>query len=136
MTQYSLRNTYYGNFEYGKRQGHGTFLYANGSKYEGDWHNNVKHGRVNLILQIFFNLFFKTSDFKFNKGKFTYKDGKVYEGFFEDDKMTDTPTFKRTSKISDQISKIKTRIPSGLHSIFLDIFFNFNLRLFFKPVQL
>lgn len=46
MTQYSLRNTYYGNFEYGKRDGHGTFLYANGSKYEGDWHSNLKHGYV------------------------------------------------------------------------------------------
>jgi hypothetical protein len=46
MTQYSLRNTYYGNFEYGKRHGHGTFLYANGSKYEGDWFNNLKHGFV------------------------------------------------------------------------------------------
>ena len=47
------------------------------------------------------------------KGKFTYKDGKIYEGYFEEDKMTNSPTFKRTSKLAGEISKIKTRIPSG-----------------------
>jgi hypothetical protein len=46
MTQYTLRNTYYGNFLNGKRNGQGTFLYANGSKYEGAWENNLKHGWV------------------------------------------------------------------------------------------
>lgn len=46
MTQYTLRNTYYGNFKNGKRHGQGTFLYANGTKYEGNWENNLKHGWV------------------------------------------------------------------------------------------
>ncbi|CAF0869215.1 unnamed protein product [Brachionus calyciflorus] len=91
MTQYTLRNTYFGNFKNGKRHGQGTFLYANGTKYEGNWENDIKHGW----------------------GKFTFKDGRVYEGYFEDDKMTDSPTYKRTSKISQEISKIKTRIPSA-----------------------
>lgn len=49
MTQYCLRNTYYGSFKNGKRDGHGTFLYADGSKYEGMWKNNLKDGMVNFI---------------------------------------------------------------------------------------
>lgn len=49
MTQYSLRNSYYGNFKNGKRHGQGTYLYANGSKYEGNWQFDVKHGWVNTI---------------------------------------------------------------------------------------
>ena len=32
----------------GKREGEGTFLYANGSKYEGGWKNNLKHGFVSI----------------------------------------------------------------------------------------
>lgn len=51
MTQYTLRNTYYGNFKNGKRHGQGTFLYANGTKYEGSWENNVKHGWVLILNQ-------------------------------------------------------------------------------------
>ncbi len=46
MTQYALRNTYYGSFKNGKRHGKGTFLYADGTKYEGSWENNLKHGWV------------------------------------------------------------------------------------------
>jgi len=46
-TQYALRNTYYGDFKYGKRHGKGTFIYASGAKYEGDWMQNLKHGWVN-----------------------------------------------------------------------------------------
>ena len=28
-----------------KRQGYGTFIYKNGTKYEGPWLNNVQHGK-------------------------------------------------------------------------------------------
>jgi hypothetical protein len=45
-TQYALRNTYYGDFKYGKRHGKGTFIYASGAKYEGEWMQNLKHGWV------------------------------------------------------------------------------------------
>ena len=48
------------------------------------------------------------------KGKYTFKDGRSYEGYFEDDKMTDSPTYNRSSVLSHEISKIKTRIPSGI----------------------
>lgn len=48
MTQYALRNTYYGMFVSGRRHGQGTFLYANGAKYEGGWESNLKHGWVQI----------------------------------------------------------------------------------------
>ena len=51
----------------------------------------------------------------FYQGKYTFKDGRTYEGYFEDDKMTDSPTYNRASILSHEISKIKTRIPSGIH---------------------
>ena len=50
------------------RSGVGTFLYANGTKYVGDWHKNMKHGH----------------------GVFTFEDGSVYEGPFAHDKMVET----------------------------------------------
>lgn len=90
-TQYALRNTYYGSFKNGKRHGKGTFSYANGSKYEGDWCDNFKHGY----------------------GKFTFKNGKSYEGWFEEDKMTNNPSFNRTSKFASDIARVETRIPSA-----------------------
>lgn len=30
--------------EFGKRHGHGTFVYANGDAYTGEWHAGTKHG--------------------------------------------------------------------------------------------
>jgi hypothetical protein len=41
------------------------FYYSNGSKYEGEWSNNLKHGF----------------------GIFTFEDGTTYEGPFEKDRM-------------------------------------------------
>ncbi len=45
-SQYPLRNTYDGEFTKGLRQGYGTFYYANGARYEGQWLANMKHGKV------------------------------------------------------------------------------------------
>jgi len=45
-TQYSLRNTYDGELYQGMRHGFGTFRYANGARYEGEWKYNVKSGKV------------------------------------------------------------------------------------------
>jgi hypothetical protein len=41
----SALNTYRGAFECGKRHGFGVFIYDDGSKYEGDWFDNQKHGQ-------------------------------------------------------------------------------------------
>lgn len=48
-TQYSLRNMYDGELHYGKRHGFGVFYYANGARYEGEWKDNVKSGKVLII---------------------------------------------------------------------------------------
>lgn len=39
-----LRNRYHGHFVSGLRHGMGSFYYANGSTYEGCWHQNLKQG--------------------------------------------------------------------------------------------
>lgn len=38
----SMRNRYEGQWKAGLRHGLGTFYYANGSKYEGEWSKNLK----------------------------------------------------------------------------------------------
>lgn len=47
------------------RNKQGTFFYSNGSKYEGEWKDNLKHGY----------------------GVFTFEDGSIYRGPFEKDRM-------------------------------------------------
>lgn len=49
----------------GLRHGQGTFYYSNGSKYEGEWNENLKNGY----------------------GVFTFEDGTCYSGPFENDRM-------------------------------------------------
>lgn len=58
-------NLYRGAFKDGKRCGHGTFFYANGSQYTGQWLNNSKHGL----------------------GCFVHPDGRIHFGNFEMDRM-------------------------------------------------
>lgn len=55
-------NTYTGEFFQGQRHGFGTFVYDDGSRYEGGWVNNVKQG----------------------DGKYTTANGVVYFGQFAD----------------------------------------------------
>lgn len=45
-SQYPMRNMYDGEFVRGLRHGWGIFYYANGARYEGQWENNMKHGKV------------------------------------------------------------------------------------------
>lgn len=45
-SQYSQSNRYTGEFAQGQRHGWGTFYYAGGAIYEGEWKNNKKHGQV------------------------------------------------------------------------------------------
>lgn len=62
-----LNNRYTGQWVWGRRQGVGTFYYANGAYYHGDWKGNVKEGH----------------------GRHTFDDGKVYDEKFEVDRMVD-----------------------------------------------
>lgn len=45
----SVINVYRGNFVKGHREGLGTFYYADGSAYEGEWKNNKKNGRGKFV---------------------------------------------------------------------------------------
>jgi hypothetical protein len=58
-------NIYRGNFVEGRREGHGTFFYMNGSQYTGQWHADAKQG----------------------EGLFLYADGRVFGGLFHQNRM-------------------------------------------------
>lgn len=73
MTQYCLRNTYYGSFKNGKRDGQGTFLYADGSKYEGMWKENQKNGWVCLNIFNINSRDYELYNFLMDKGKIYIK---------------------------------------------------------------
>ena len=45
-SQYPLRNMYDGEFVHGLREGYGVYYYANGARYEGEWKDNMKCGKV------------------------------------------------------------------------------------------
>ena len=38
---------YEGNWQDDLRNGHGKYTYVNGDTYEGEWNNHVRHGQVN-----------------------------------------------------------------------------------------
>uniref|UniRef100_A0A3Q2GD55 Radial spoke head 10 homolog B n=1 Tax=Cyprinodon variegatus TaxID=28743 RepID=A0A3Q2GD55_CYPVA len=63
--EYVRDNQYEGDFLEGRRQGKGTFYYAGGAIYTGEWRNDKKHG----------------------KGKLTTKMERVFECEFDDDVM-------------------------------------------------
>lgn len=46
-SQCFLSNQYTGDFAQGQRHGHGTFYYASGATYEGEWSNNKSLAKVN-----------------------------------------------------------------------------------------
>ena len=50
-----------------QREGQGTFFFANGSRYVGEWVDNQKHG----------------------DGLLSFEDGSVYQGPFVNDRMSD-----------------------------------------------
>jgi hypothetical protein len=65
QVQRQLNNRYAGQFVFGKRNGTGTFYYANGSYYHGEWMDHAKNGR----------------------GRHVFEDGSIYEGLFVNDQM-------------------------------------------------
>ena len=42
-----------GEFVKGLRQGYGIFYYANGARYEGDWNENNKTGKVGNLYYLY-----------------------------------------------------------------------------------
>ena len=56
-------NKYVGEFKYGDYNGQGTFTFANGNKHVGSYSNNMRNGL----------------------GTFTYADGEIIKGIWEND---------------------------------------------------
>eukprot|EP00927_Polykrikos_kofoidii_P013942 TRINITY_DN16084_c0_g1_i1.p1 TRINITY_DN16084_c0_g1~~TRINITY_DN16084_c0_g1_i1.p1 ORF type:complete len:1146 (+),score=219.75 TRINITY_DN16084_c0_g1_i1:182-3619(+) len=67
--QQQQNNRYCGQFQHGKREGIGTFYYANGAYYHGGWKGHVKSGQ----------------------GRHTSEEGSVYEGIFVNDRLLGDP---------------------------------------------
>ena len=100
-SQYSQNNRYTGDYLRGQRHGQGRFFYAGGGVYEGEWRNDKKHGKVNIILTVNMHmcperfdichlLIHIIRDSKSDicpQGKFIFKEGHVFEGEFVDDQM-------------------------------------------------
>jgi len=61
-------NFYRGRFLNGWRHGTGTFFYANGSQYTGQWDSNQKHG----------------------EGVYVFPDGRIYAGLFYKDRIDES----------------------------------------------
>lgn len=62
-----MNNRYVGQWDAGKRSGHGTFYYANGAHYQGEWDQHIKEGH----------------------GRYTFEDGRQYVGAFTRDRIAD-----------------------------------------------
>eukprot|EP00441_Pelagodinium_beii_P016259 CAMPEP_0197658096 /NCGR_PEP_ID=MMETSP1338-20131121/45026_1 /TAXON_ID=43686 ORGANISM="Pelagodinium beii, Strain RCC1491" /NCGR_SAMPLE_ID=MMETSP1338 /ASSEMBLY_ACC=CAM_ASM_000754 /LENGTH=1144 /DNA_ID=CAMNT_0043234607 /DNA_START=73 /DNA_END=3508 /DNA_ORIENTATION=+ len=95
-----LNNRYTGQWVWGRREGKGTFYYANGAYYHGDWKHHKKDG----------------------SGRHTFDDGKVYEGPFEADRMTEyskpPPVSKNLGSLEDNPICSQTDI-SDLETVLL-----------------
>jgi hypothetical protein len=52
-------NTYSGEFHLGELQGQGVMNYTNGAVYEGQWTENRRDGKINVIFISVTDLFFK-----------------------------------------------------------------------------
>lgn len=93
---WSIDNSrYVGEYYRGKKQGLGIYQWSDGSRYEGEWFDNLLHGYVKYIYLIAKGLFYfndgKTyiGQWRYNTmhgfGKFCGKDGKKYVGYFLND---------------------------------------------------
>jgi hypothetical protein len=69
-----VRNNLIGHWVNGYREGHGTFYYMNGSKYEGEWKNDQK---------VINNLN------KHGRGIYITENGRYYRGDFFEDRAVD-----------------------------------------------
>ncbi|KAM4715130.1 radial spoke head 10 homolog B [Anableps anableps] len=78
-SQYVQSNQYKGSFFEGWRHGEGTFYYASGASYTGEWRNDKKHGEVRRILKMSVPLGFQ--------GQVTTKSGRVFKCLFDEDVM-------------------------------------------------
>ena len=60
------------------RDGHGIHYYLSGDKYDGEWYQDKRHGRGDLLVIL---------------GKIIFKDGGLFDGEFENDETNGEGTF-------------------------------------------
>ena len=94
-------NKYVGQFKNGKRHGQGIFTFVNGDKYVGEFKNGKPHGQ---------GTFTYTSGEKYvgefkngkphGQGTWTYEDGRVEKGILKKDKLIKFATVSKMMPIS------------------------------------
>ena len=88
MTEESYENgKYIGEMVNGKREGKGTYFFADGDVYEGEWKDGKKEGKGTYYFKDgdIYEGYWKNSDFN-GKGIYYYKSGDVYDGDYLDNK--------------------------------------------------
>jgi hypothetical protein len=76
---------YEGEWEDGKHNGKGKYVYADGTVYEGDWKDGKQHGKGRFVYAD--GAFYEgdcEDDKKHGKGKYVYANGNIYEGDWKD----------------------------------------------------
>ena len=93
---YSFANgdRYEGEWRNTKRHGRGTYYFANGSRYEGDWHYGEIHGRGTMYFADGgrYEGEWKDGDIE-GRGTLYYADGDRYEGEWKDDRQHGQGTY-------------------------------------------
>ena len=70
------------------RDGHGKYIYTDGTVYEGNWKNDKKHGKGKIIYSDGEVYEGEWKNGKMDgKGKYTYSNGEVQEGLWKDNKF-------------------------------------------------
>ena len=85
---------YVGKVEGGKAEGKGVGLYTTGSRYEGEWHNNLRHGEGVFYWPDgeYYIGSFKEGE-RYGQGKYYWPNGDMFTGEWKDDKRNGEGTF-------------------------------------------
>ncbi len=100
---YNSKDSYFGNYEMGKREGEGLFSYKNKDLYSGNWLGGKKQGKGTYV---YFDTKAKFTgdwvDGKFSHGKWILSDGSYFQGQFKYDKPVGVGTWVLANK--DQVN--------------------------------
>ncbi|EJK73265.1 hypothetical protein THAOC_05121, partial [Thalassiosira oceanica] len=76
---------YQGSFKGGHRNGHGTYIFENGSVYVGNWAENEQNGQGTMTRSNGVVMEGHWKDGELSKGTVKYRNGDVYHGDLKDD---------------------------------------------------
>ena len=79
---------YVGEFRNGKKNGQGTYYHANGNKYVGEYRNGIRHGQGTYTFANGNKYVGEFKEDKYNgQGTFTFANGRKKEGIWKDNKF-------------------------------------------------